>query len=224
VSALASSATRAVLERIWATGEAHDAAAKARFQARRAECGSRLPASEAAELYKDAAFAVAPDVGLLLYALALARRAACIVEFGTAFGASTIHLAAAIRDGGGRGRVVATELHPDKARIATRNLSEAGLADLVELRVGDALDTLRDLDEPVDLLFLDGFGDLYLPVLRLVEPSLSPSAVVAADESAGNPYWPEYSAYVRDPRNGYASVSVPLDDGVEVSVRVAAGS
>ncbi len=55
---------------------------------------------------------------------------------------------------------------------------------LVELRAGDALETLIDLAEPVDLLFLDGRNDLYLPVLRLVEPRLAPEALVAADLNA----------------------------------------
>jgi predicted O-methyltransferase YrrM len=218
-SLLTSPATRLVLSRIAAAGEACDAAAKGRFRAHRAQHGARLPTLEAAELYRDAPLAVAPEVGRLLYALTLAKRPALAVEFGASFGASTIHLAAALHDAGG-GRLISTELLAEKGRAAARNLAEVGLADLVELRIGDARQTLRDLAEPVDLLFLDGFGDLSLPVLRLVEPRLAAGALVVTDQSRGDPYWPAYSTYVRGPDNGYASVNVALDAGVEVSTRV----
>jgi predicted O-methyltransferase YrrM len=72
----------------------------------------------------------------------------------------------------------------------------------------------------VDLLFLDGWKDLCLPVLKLIEPSLRPGALVVADdtdkfESVLRPYLD----YVRAPGNGYVSVRVPIGDGIELSVR-----
>jgi predicted O-methyltransferase YrrM len=70
---------------------------------------------------------------------ARARRAKRIVEFGTSFGISTIHLACALRDSGG-GQLTGSELEATKARRARQNLNEAGLADLVEIRIGDALE------------------------------------------------------------------------------------
>ena len=95
-----------------------------------------------------------------------------------------------------------------------RNLAEAGLADLVEVRVGDARETLSDLVEPIDLLFLDGLNDLYLPLQRALEPRLRRGALVAADR----PRRSRYSSYVRDPGNGYASTLLAGD--LELSVRV----
>lgn len=78
------------------------------------------------------------------------------MEFGTSFGVSTLHLAAALRDNGG-GRVISTEFEPTKVARARANLCAAGLHDLVEIRVGDALETLaRDLPEEIDLVLLDG--------------------------------------------------------------------
>lgn len=219
MSSLTSPATRAVLERIWATARVQDEPARERFRLLREQRGSRFSAQEAAELYREAAAAVKPEVGRLIYVLAVTRRANYIVEYGTSFGASAIHLAAALRDGGG-GRLIATELHPEKARRAMQNLAEARLDDLVEVRVGDARTTLRELDQAPDLVFLDGFGDTRLEVLRLVEPRLAPLATVVADQSDGDPYWAEYRDYVRDPSSGYVSVNVLLDAGVEVSVRV----
>ena len=81
---------------------------------------------------------------------------------------------------------------------------------------GDARQTLADLPGPVGLVLLDGWKDLCLPVLRLLEPKLAPGALVAADDSsfasmAG------YLEYVREPANGYVTVSFPVEDGVEIS-------
>jgi predicted O-methyltransferase YrrM len=146
-----------------------------------------------------------------------------IVEFGGSLGVSTIHLAAALRDGGG-GTLITTEIHPAKAAAARRNLTEAGLADLVELRVGDALETLADISAPVDLLFLDGWNELYLPVLHLMERHLEPCALVAADMSTGDPDSQRYREYIRDPISGYASLEVALDAGVLLAVRLDRGA
>lgn len=217
MSTLGSEAVTTVLDRIYAAGEEHNDPARQRFRDRRAEQGGALSTNEAAEVYRDAPLAVPRTIGELLHVFALVRGAKRIVEFGTSFGASTIYLAAAIREGGG-GRLITSEIHPGKARTAQRNLSEAGLAEVVEVRVGNALETLRDVTEPIDLLFLDGFGELYLPVLRLLETQLARRALVAADASAGSG-WRDYETYVRDPANGYVSIRVPLDHGVEVSVR-----
>jgi predicted O-methyltransferase YrrM len=183
------------------------------------QLGRRVYGRERGALHGSAAsLAITPEVGELLYVLAMARRAGTIVEFGTSLGFSTIHLAAAARDLGG-GRVITTELEPEKAAIARRNLAEAGLDDLVDLREGDALETLRDLDT-VDLLFLDGWNNLYLAVLDLVESALSTGALVVADLSEGDPEQVPYCERMHDPAGRYASVDVPLDAGVVVSVRL----
>jgi predicted O-methyltransferase YrrM len=73
--------------------------------------------------------------------------------------------------------LIGSQLEPTKARRARENLNDAGLADLVEIRIGDALETLKDgIDGDVDLLFLDGAFSLYLPVLKLLEPYLRDGA------------------------------------------------
>jgi predicted O-methyltransferase YrrM len=163
---------------------------------------------------------VSPKQGRLLYLLARARGARRIVEFGTSFGLSTIHLAAAVRDNGG-GRVVGSELEPRKVAAARRNLEAAGLSDWAEIREGNALDTLSDPGGPVDLVFLDGFAPLYLPVLELVAPQLSPGAVVVADNLfTFRRQLAEYVAYMRDPSNGFLSIPLFLKDGTELSVRL----
>ncbi len=211
-----------VLDRLHAAALAEDSRAKERVLAREAQLGERLAQAQRYELYGDAPLAIKREVGELLYVLALSRRARRIVEFGASLGVSSIYLAAAVRDCGG-GSLLTTELRPSKAEIACRNLADAGLADLVELRLGDAKQTLIDLAGHVDLLFLDGRNDLYLPVLALVEPRLARDALVVADLSADDPDLLPYLERVRDPSCGYFSTCVPLDDGVELSLRAQGG-
>jgi predicted O-methyltransferase YrrM len=164
---------------------------------------------------KDHALAVSRETGRLLYMLARGSRARSIVEFGTSFGLSTLHLAAALRDNGG-GRLVTSEFEPSKVKRARANLEAAGLADLVEIREGDALQTLaRDLPETVDLLLLDGAKALYPEILGLVEPRLRPGAFVVADNAEHSP---EYLARVRSAAHGW--LSVPFAEDVELSMRL----
>jgi predicted O-methyltransferase YrrM len=209
---------RRVLERLRRQSEDEDPPAVARMRAHEHELGKRVYGRARGALYGLAPLSVKPDVGELLYVLAMARRAGTIVEFGASLGFSTIHLAAAARDLGGA-KVITTELEPEKAEIARRNLAEAGLDDLVDLREGDALNTLADVRD-VDLLFLDGWNNLYLAVLDLLEPGLSAGALVIADLSAEDPEQVPYCERMHDPASGYASVDVPLDAGVVVSVRL----
>ena len=115
--------------------------------------------------------------GEFLYLVARTIGARRAVEFGTSFGISTIYLASAIRDNGGD-RVIGTELEPSKHRQAEANVQEAGLEDITDIRLGDALQTLRDVPEPLDLVLIDGWKDLSLPVLGLLKPRLRPGAVV----------------------------------------------
>jgi predicted O-methyltransferase YrrM len=180
--------------------------------------GRRIWGEERAEAYGGAPLSITPEVGELLYVLVLARRPGTVVEFGASLGFSTIHLAAAVRDLGS-GRLITTEVEPEKAAAAQRNLADAGLDDLVELRVGDALTTLRDVPE-VDVLFLDGWNNLYEPVVDLLEPRLSPEALVIADLSADDPDQVSYVKRMQAPDSGYLTVVVPLDAGVVVSVRM----
>ena len=90
---------------------------------------------------KDAHLAVSRETGTLLYMLARAINARTIIEFGTSFGVSTLHLAAALRDNGG-GKLITSEFEPTKIARARANIAAGGLADLVEIREGDALQTL----------------------------------------------------------------------------------
>jgi predicted O-methyltransferase YrrM len=166
-------------------------------------------------LAKDVYLAVSPETARLLYLLVRASGADSIVEFGTSFGISTLHLAAGLRDNGG-GTIITTEFEPSKAARARENFAAGGLADLIDLREGDALRTLaQDLPARIDLVLLDGAKALYPAVLGLLEPRLRPGALVVADNAD---HCPDYLTRVRTPANGY--LSVPFGDDVEVSVRL----
>jgi predicted O-methyltransferase YrrM len=165
---------------------------------------------------KDFPLAVSRETGQLLYMLARSTGARSIVEFGTSFGISTLHLAAALRDNGG-GRLITSEFEPSKVARAAANLETGGLADLVEIREGDGLETLaHDLPASIDIVLLDGAKGLYPAILRLVEPHLRCGALVVAD----NADWsPDYLAHVRSATEGY--LSIPFGEDVELSIRVA---
>ncbi|WP_158884764.1 O-methyltransferase [Amycolatopsis anabasis] len=177
---------------------------------------------ELVELFGEAQIPVDAATGELLYLLARNRNARTVVEFGTSFGVSTLYLASALRDNGNAESVViTTELAENKVRAARANFAEACLDDLIDLREGDARQTLRDLPAAVDLLLIDGFPALYPDVLRLVEPSLARGALIVADGiPGGQDLIKPYLDYVREPANGYFSMALPLGDGIEVSLRV----
>jgi predicted O-methyltransferase YrrM len=169
---------------------------------------------------KDAFIPVEPAAGRFLYLAARAIGARKIVEFGTSFGISTIYLAAAVRDNGG-GSVTGSELEPSKRERALAHLGEAGLGELVDVRLGDARETLaRDLGEPVDLLFLDGWKDLYLEILSLITPRLRPGALVLADNvRTFRKTLAPFVAHVRS-GHGFASTTLPFTSGLEVALRL----
>jgi predicted O-methyltransferase YrrM len=154
---------------------------------------------------------VSPEFGRFLYMCARSCKAKRIVEFGSSMGVSAIYLAAALRDMGG-GRLIGTDLEPGKAERAQANVAAAGLADLVEFRVGDARETLKsDVGGDLDMVMLDGAFTLYLPILKLLEPHLKPGAIIIGENAlaeAGG-----YIEYVRDPQNGYLSVPLPFYPG-----------
>lgn len=206
-----------LLERLFAEADADAARARELVAAVSPEERARIFADQRL-LYgkaRDLHLAVSRSTAQLLYVLGRATRARSVVEFGTSFGLSTIHLAAAVRDNGG-GRVVGSELEPTKAARARANLAAAGLGDLVEIREGDALDTLaRDLPETIDLVLLDGHKPLYDAILERLEPRLRPGACVVADNADD---CPAYVARVRAPGGGFASV--PFAGDVEVTTRV----
>lgn len=206
-----------VLARLHARAEKEDPEAQQRVREREAEVGTRLGPPQRYELYADAPLAITPEVGRFYYLLATARGARNVIEFGASHGISTIYLAATLHDLGA-GSLITTELLPNKAAWANQNVADAGLDDFVEVRCGDALETLQKLPSEVDLLVLDGRNDQYVPVLDLVKDALVPQGVVLADLGKSDPDLQDYQRYVRGVPN-FVSMTLPLDAGIELTVK-----
>jgi len=207
-----------VLDKLHVRADAHDAAVIPDVLAVAGERGASSDL-EMADLLADAFMPIHPNAGRLLHLLALSRPPGRIIEFGTSHGLSTLYLAAAIRPD--ELPVVTTEMELSKIDLARANFEEAGLGDRIDLRVGDAFDTLADLSEGVSLLFLDGWKGLYLPLLKALEPCLVSGAIVVADDTLLLPdLCAEYVNYVGGATDLYVSVALPIDDGLEVSVFV----
>ena len=141
-----------------------------------------------------------------------------VLEIGTLIGYSAILIASALPQGG---RVVTVEVKPKSARLAEENIRRAGLADKIELRVGDALSVIPGVDGKFDMLFLDATKDEYLKYLKLCEDKLERGGVVFADNvKAPARQMRDYLDYVRNSgryRSAYIDVGL---DGVEISAKL----
>ncbi|MBW2366745.1 MAG: class I SAM-dependent methyltransferase [Deltaproteobacteria bacterium] len=172
------------------------------------------------ESMKDCYIPVSREQGEFLYVTARALGAKNVVEFGTSFGISTIYLASAVRDNGS-GIVIGSEIETSKCTQASRNIDEAGLSKFAEVRVGDALETLRKVPEPVDLILLDGWKDLYLPVIKLLQPRLKTGSVILADNIfTFRKGLRPYVEYMQSGENRFISTTIPLGEGFEYSVYI----
>jgi len=128
------------------------------------------------------AIQVSPDLGRFLHLLVRIRGAERILEVGTLGGVSALWLADAQS---ASGRVVTLELDPHHAEVARGNLEAAGVGSRVEVRVGDAADSLRALKqegaEPFDLVFLDADKQGYPRYLELSLELCRPGSLIVAD-------------------------------------------
>jgi len=104
-----------------------------------------------------------------------------IVEFGTSFGISTLFLAqGAITTGG---HVITTEIIESKAKKAIENFKKASVTNRIEVRIGNALETLKNYNKPIDLLFLDGWKDLYLALFQMLESHFHKNTFIYVDNA-----------------------------------------
>ena len=148
--------------------------------------GTTDPVFEAARERSEAAglppISVSPNHGRLLQVLALTCRATRILEIGTLGGYSAIWMARALPPGG---RLLTLEYEPTYARVARRNIADAGLEDRVQVRVGRAIDTLaaleRDRVGPFDMVFIDADKPPYAEYLAAVLRLSAPGTLIVAD-------------------------------------------
>jgi len=155
--------------------------------------------------FKNAYLPVSKQQGEKLRQIIIENDCKQVVEFGTSFGIFTIYLADAVRQT--NGKIITTELVESKAQRAIQNIKDAGLNDFVEVKVGDAMLTLKEHSTPIDLLFLDGWKDLYLPLFQMLEPQFHSGTLIYAD----NMDFAEtkaYADYLLKKRDTYSTQSI----------------
>ena len=161
---------------------------------------------------------IGPTVGRFLHALATAQGAKTIIEIGTSYGYSTLWLADAARETGGK--VISLDVHEGKQAYARKSLEKAGLAAYADFRLGDARKTLEALPGPFDFVLIDLWKDLYIPCFDLCYPKLAAGATIAAD----NMLYPDrtrrdalvYRQHVRA-KPEIESILLPIGSGIELS-------
>jgi len=131
--------------------------------------------------FKDAYLSISKEQGEGLKQLISENNVKNIVEFGTSFGISTLFLAQGVLET--EGQIITTELIESKAQKAIENFKKAGVNDLIEVRIGDAMETLKNHDKPIDLLLLDGWKDLYLPLFQMLESNFHANTFIYVDNS-----------------------------------------
>jgi len=184
-------------------------AALARLEAEAADERARgLPSKERSRQ-------VARTTGQFLFALVAPQTGCEVLEIGGSRGYSTIWLAAGVRYLGGR--VLSLEFDPAKAEAWRRNIEDAGLDDTAELLEGDAFETLRQIDDVFDVVFIDAEKEDYELLFDLSRNKVEPGALFVADNvlSHADPL-ADYSRH-RQADPTLESVTVPLDRGLELS-------
>ena len=159
---------------------------------------------------------IPPTTGRFLFALVAPRRRCAVLELGGGRGYSTIWLAAGARHLAGK--VVSIEREPQIAAAWRENIMEAGLVDTAELIEGDAREEVPLLQDAFDVVFLDAADRFYEKLFQLVRSQLAPGSLVVADNVLSRPELlaPYTSARQSDPT--LESVTVPVGEGVELSV------
>ena len=168
---------------------------------------------------------VGPEVGAFLHALIIARRPKRILELGTSYGYSTLFMADAARAVGAT--VITMELADFKQAYAREQIAAAGLADVVDFRLCDAVAMIGADDGPFDFILLDIWKDLYLPCFNAFYPKLAEEAIIAADNMIYPPQARDdvrlYRAAVRA-KADLQTTLLPIGSGIELSVKWAAGN
>jgi len=173
--------------------------------------------------HKDDAMQIPMDEAKLLHQLVLASRCRSILEIGVSYGFSTLHLAHAAGLNGGH--VHAIEASERKFNAATKNLDEAGVAEYVTLHLGRAQDILPRLREhrqidPVDFAFIDAVKQESFEYLEQIWPLLADHAVIITDNATTHAdELAEFIAHLRNHKEIVASATIPIGNGIELSVR-----
>lgn len=160
---------------------------------------------------------IGPEKGRLLGEVVKKYQPKRVLEVGTLVGYSAILISKHLPKGG---KIVTLEINPEIAQVARDNFAKAGVSELVELKLGDALELIPKLSGPFDLVFLDAAKEQYLQYLKLAEAKMSPNAVVIADNvKIFARQMADFLEYVRESGKYESQIHDFGFDAVEVSVR-----
>jgi len=159
---------------------------------------------------------VAATTGRFLFALVAPQTDCEVLEIGGSRGYSAIWLAAGARYLGGR--VVSLERDPERADAWRRNVAEAGLDEWADLVEGDAFESLAAIEDVFDLVPVDAEKEDYERLFALARDLVEPGALIVADNVLSHSDVLGAYSQARQADPTLASVTVPLDRGLELSV------
>ena len=159
---------------------------------------------------------VARSTGQFLFALVAPQAGCDVLEIGGSRGYSTIWLAAGVRLLGGR--VLSLESDPRKIEAWRRNIADAGLEESADLVEGDANETLHEIDDVFDVVFIDAEKEDYERLFDAARSKVEPGALFVADNVLSHPDPLALYSAARQADPTLESVTVPLDRGLELSV------
>jgi predicted O-methyltransferase YrrM len=159
---------------------------------------------------------VARSTGQFLFALVAPQWDCEVLEIGGSRGYSSIWLGAGVRNLGGR--VLSLESDPAKVEAWRRNVAEAGLEETVELMDGDAFETLPQIQDVFDVVFIDAEKNDYEQLFLLARGKVEPGGLVVADNVLSHVETLGAYSKARQADPTTESVTLPLDRGLELSV------
>lgn len=178
------------------------------------------------EVMDDIQPCVGMEVGKLLGLLIRSNGAKRVLEFGTCLGYSTVWIAQALRETGGR--LISVEYREDLYEITKRNIELAGLSDIVDLILGDASEVINTVQGPFDVILQDSDKSLYSPMLEKCISLTRKNGLIIADDVLFKPMGipekfsepvHEYLKKIFSDKRLYNTI-LPIGDGLAISIKL----
>jgi predicted O-methyltransferase YrrM len=167
---------------------------------------------------EELALSVSPEMGQFLFMTAMILKPKIILELGSSIGVSTIYFAEALRQINNDGFVIATELSKEKCDNILKNAELVGLNQYVKILYGDVFETIKNINEKIDIVFIDIWASGYMEIFEATRGLLKPGAVFIADNmySAGKEtaLFKEYL----DKDDTVYNITLDFESGVEYGI------